>query len=358
MIMFWQKKEFQEAYFDTLNNFFKFNKRTHFFEIDFSKPWWYTILKRKFRYIFLVSSEVLQATFESLVPLGFGIAISQQKMEYLTYIIFGYIGLEIINRLAVYSNGLTIAEVQGSIALEAQNFFLTVDPIFHSTKSSGAIVSKMQAGGREFIMMMNMICFQIIPTVISYITVTLTLIYFNGYLGLVSVTFFILITLLTSFFRYINSNSLVKKWIGAREKYAAITTENLIQNSHIRSTFATIETIQRTEKLVRNAYNTRNIMFMGGAMVTFFARMLYIVSVFVIGYGILDLVQKGVINSVIGTTVIITYMSGSRQILRIGDTVGDVTESMANIADLFQFITNFGKQSFPVLSGDTIDQIQ
>jgi ABC-type multidrug transport system fused ATPase/permease subunit len=197
--------------------------------------------------------------------------------------------------------------------------------------------------------MINTLCFNIIPTVVSYVTVTVTLVYFNGYLGLVSTLFFIAITVLTSFFRFVNSKALVKKWISAREKASAVGVENLTQNALIRSSFATPEVVDRYVKLFRKAHNSRNIMVMGGAMVTFLGRMLYILSVLVIGYGILNLVQNGTLNAVVGTTIILTYMSGSRQILRIGDTVGEVTESMANVTDLFEFIRKFGKQTFPVL---------
>ncbi len=348
-MMFWQNPKFHEWYYNTLDNLFQFDKRTHFFEVDFAKPWWHALMKRKWRYGFLLTSEILQSVFESLIPIAFGAAISFQRYDYILYIVLGYVALEILNRLAVYSNGITTAEVSGSIQTSAQIFFLTVDPLYHATKSSGAIVSKMQAGGREFGFMINTICFHILPTIVSYITVTATLIYFNGYLGLVSTLFFLAITLLTSFFRFVNSKSLVKKWITSREKSAAMGNENLIQNALIRSSFATVETIERYVKAYRKSHNNRNIMFMGGAMVTFLARMFYILSVLIIGYGILDLVQKGNISAVVGTTIILTYMSGSRQILRIGDTVGEVTESMANIADLFQYIRDFGTQTFPVL---------
>jgi ABC-type multidrug transport system fused ATPase/permease subunit len=348
--MFWKKPGFDDKYFDTLNRFFQFEKRTHFFEVDFSKPWYYVFLKKKFRYFSLFLSEAAQSIFESLVPIALGFAISKQNYTYMFLIVLGYIVLEILNRLTVYFNGITTSEIQGSIALSAHTFFLTVDPIFHSTKSSGSIISKIQSGsGRDFNMMINGIFFHVLPALVSYATVTITLVYFNLYLGVVATIFFVIITTLTSVFRYINSNALVAKWIKVREKYAGVTTENLVQNSLIRSSFATVETLQKTKELASSAHNVRNVMFMGSALVTMVSRILYILSVLFIGYGLLDLVQKGSVNSVLATTAIITYMAGSRGILRIGDTVGDITESLANIRDLFDFIRNFGKQTFPVL---------
>jgi ABC-type multidrug transport system fused ATPase/permease subunit len=285
-----------------------------------------------------------------LVPIAFGLAISSLNYSYIVYIVLGFIFTELLDRFAVYINGITTAEIQGSIAQSAQIFFLTVDPIYHSTKSSGSIISKIQSGsGRDFNMMINSIFFHILPALVSYATVTITLIYFNLYLGIIATIFFVIITMLTSVFRYINSNALVAKWVKARDKYAGVTTENLVQNSLIRSSFATVETLQKTKELASSAHNVRNVMFMGSALVTMVSRILYILSVLFIGYGLLDLVQKGSVNSVLATTAIITYMAGSRGILRIGDTVGDITESLANIRDLFDFIRNFGKQTFPVL---------
>jgi ABC-type multidrug transport system fused ATPase/permease subunit len=348
--MFWKKPDFNDKYFDILNSLFKFDKKIQLFDVDFTKPWYTTLWKKRFAYLIVLISEISYNIFEPLVPIGFGIAVSQQKYEYILYIGLAFLLFEVFNRVAVYINTIANAEVQGSISISAQNFFLTVDPIHHSTKSSGSILSKIQAGGgRDFLMMMNSVIFNIFPTITSYITVTITLIYFNGYLGIVSTIFFIIITLLSSASRYLNSNALSKKWIDARDKYASVSTENLVQNALIRSSFATVEVAENTKKLALKSLNTRSVMFGGGALITFISRLLYNISILVISFGVLDLVQKNVISAVIGTTIIITYMSGSRQVLRIGETIGDVTESMANIKDLFDFIASFGKQTYPVL---------
>jgi hypothetical protein len=349
-LLFWKNPGFNDWYFNFLDKLFNFEKRIKLFDVDFTKPWYLTLWKKRLPYLFVLISEISYNIFEPLVPIGFGIAISQQKYEYILYIGLAFIAFELFNRIAVYINTVTNAEIQGSISISAQKFFLTVDPIYHSTKSSGSILSKIQAGGgRDFLMMMNSIIFNVIPTITSYITVTVTLVYFNGYLGVMSTSFFIIITLLSSFFRYINSNALSKKWIDSREKYAGISTENLVQNALVRSSFATVEVVENTKKLAINLLNTRSIMFTGGALVTLISRILYNISILIISYGVLDLVQKNTISAIVGTTIIITYMSGSRQVLRIGETIGDITESMANVNDLFDFITNFGKQTFPVL---------
>jgi hypothetical protein len=38
--------------------------------------------------------------------------------------------------------------------------------------------------------------------------------------------------------------------------------------------------------------------------------------------------------------------------MKIGDLVSNTSETFANINDLWSFINNFGKQSFPVLPED------
>lgn len=350
ILTFWKNSEFNDWYFDFLDNLFDFEKRIKLFDVDFTKPWYTALWKKRFAYSFVLISEISYNIFEPLVPIGFGIAISQQRYEYILYIGLAFLIFELFNRVAVYLNTVTNAEIQGSISVSAQKFFLTVDPIYHSTKSSGSILSKIQSGGgRDFLMMMNSILFHVLPIITSYVTVTATLIYFNGYLGIISTGFFVIITMLSSFSRYINSKALSKKWIDARDKYAALNTENLIQNALVRSSFATVEVIKNTKKLAMKSLNTRSVMYSGGALVVFISRILYNISLLVISFGVLNLVQKNIITAVTGTTIIITYMSGSRQILRIGETIGDITESMANVNDLFDFINNFGKQTFPVL---------
>jgi ATP-binding cassette, subfamily B, bacterial AbcA/BmrA len=340
--------KFKEAYFNFFKNLFKFENRLELNSVDFQKPWWHLLFLQKWKYIFVIISEIIQAVYEAFFPLAIGFAISQKEYKYILYIVGFYVLFECINRISSFIYQVAIGSTQASIMNDTQKFFLNVDPIYHSTKSTGQISSKLQAGGREFVSLFILIFFTIIPVVTSYIGVSLILLSFDRNVGIVALGFFILITIVSSLLRYIHSNTLTTFWIKSREKFIANQVENLSQNQYIRSTFSTTEQIQKTKNIITNSISVGLIMNQGNSLIIFIIRMLYVSSLFWIGFLILKLVQENKLDVVLGTTMILTYVNGSSQILRIGDFISQVTESIQNMNDLWDFIRKFGKQTYPV----------
>jgi ABC-type transport system involved in cytochrome bd biosynthesis fused ATPase/permease subunit len=197
-------------------------------------------------------------------------------------------------------------------------------------------------------MLLNIV-YDIFPTFVSYIAVTITLAKFNPLLGTIAIVFFTILTIFSSILRYFHAKSLTKRWIFFRDKVISNQVENLQQNNLIRSSFATYEASKKANEIITSSLAIRNVMNQGDSINRFIIRMLYISSVAAIGYITVDLVRIGQLEPVLATSLILTYISASSQTLRIGDLVLNITESLININDLFSFINNFGKQSFPVL---------
>lgn len=86
-----------------------------------------------------------------------------------------------------------------------------------------------------------------------------------------------------------------------------------------------------------------------------FTRVSYAISTLLIGLIIFDLSSTGQINSGIGISLLLAYFNGAGPILRVGDTIRTIVEKTSRQIDLFQFIRQFGVQSYPVLAGDKID---
>jgi ABC-type multidrug transport system fused ATPase/permease subunit len=345
----------QTKYYNFLTKLFRFESKIKIYPVDFAHPWYDVFWHEKVKFGLVFIIEILQAIYEAVLPLAVGYAILESKFEYVLWIIGAYIGLEILNRIALYLWHLATGNTQSSILIAMQTFFLTTDPIHHATKSTGKIVSKIQAaGGRDFMVMMGTFMFEILPVIVTYFTTTVVLIRFDLKIGLVSLGFFVVITTLSSFLRYFHTVSLNQPWIKARDKYSANQVENLTQNALIRSTFATPEQIENSIGLINKTIAIRNIRNQGNSVNVFIMRVLYMTSVLVISYMTFELLKSNQISTILATTLLLTYINGSRQILKIGDLIAQVTESQGNIEDMYQFINNFGKQTFPVLEGKVI----
>jgi ABC-type multidrug transport system fused ATPase/permease subunit len=348
--LFTISENFRQSYFTVLKSFFQFDRFIRFHSVDFQKPWWTLFLLQKWRYGFVIFSEIIQSIYEALFPLAIGFAISQQQYVYILYIVGVYIIFEVMNRFSSWIYQTSLASTQGSIMDATQTFFLTVDPIFHSTKSTGQISSKLQVAGREFVSLFGLIFFTIIPVLSAYFSVTVILLSFSTKIGLVALGFFVFITIISSILRYIHSHTLTEIWIKSRDKYIANQIENLSQNNYIRNSFATIEQIGKSQEINKQTLVVRNILSQGNGLIVFIVRLLYISSVLWIGYLVLDEVNAGNLTTILGTTMILTYINGSSQILKIGDFISQATESIQNMNDLWDFIRNFGKQTYPVES--------
>jgi ABC-type multidrug transport system fused ATPase/permease subunit len=342
--------DLQTKYYDFLTKLFRFENKIKLYPVDFARPWYNVFWHEKIKFGLVFIIEILQAVYEAVLPLAVGYAILESKFEYVWWILGIYVGLEILNRIALYLWHLATGNTQSSILIAMQSFFLTTDPIHHATKSTGKIVSKIQAaGGRDFMVMMGTFMFEILPVIVTYFTTTIVLIRFDLRIGLVALGFFVVITVVSSFLRYFHTVSLNRPWIEARDRYSANQVENLTQNALIRSTFATPEQINKSIGLINKTIAVRNIRNQGNSVNVFIMRILYMISVLAIAYMTFELLKANQITSILATTLLLTYINGSRQILKIGDLIAQVTESKANIEDMYQFINKFGKSSFPVL---------
>ncbi len=78
-------------------------------------------------------------------------------------------------------------------------------------------------------------------------------------------------------------------------------------------------------------------------------QLIYRLSLFVLAYFILKLVESEQLDILTGSSLLLTYLGGSATMLWIGQKTRRLIQSYFKIVDLFDFMKGFGKQSFPVL---------
>jgi ABC-type multidrug transport system fused ATPase/permease subunit len=78
-------------------------------------------------------------------------------------------------------------------------------------------------------------------------------------------------------------------------------------------------------------------------------RIIYIGTVLTLGLYLISLIQQGLITSIMGASLIITYINGTREVLKVGRKIRKFLKSVTRVKDLFSFICSFGNQTFPVL---------
>jgi ABC-type multidrug transport system fused ATPase/permease subunit len=350
--MFYNDPKFQEKYYNLIAGLFAFEKVLRIIPVDFHDKWWKPLWDQKLRFFADLLSEIIQAIFGALTPLILGYAIYNK--DYQVILLFGaaYLGIEILNRILLRIRAIYVMQAENSINYAAYNFFLTVDPIFHNTKSSGQIISKIERASRSFGDIINMFLGDAVYIVISFITIIVTLTTFNLKLGVISGITFIILALINGFLSFLNSTSLIKRTIIAQDKKTAISVENLQQNALIRSSFATVEQDKTTKKLILKLMLERSVSWFGSGIAVTVNRILFLVASLVLSFTILDLINQNQMPAVTGVALLVTFLNASNSVLRVGSIIRGMTEKYSEIIDLFGFIRGFGKQTFPVLDED------
>jgi ABC-type multidrug transport system fused ATPase/permease subunit len=354
--MFKLSSEFKERYYNFIYKYFNLEKDIKLLPVDFNKPWYQILLDQKWNLSLQIILEFVQSVFSSLTPVILGFALFNSKIEYLYYFAIVYIILEIFNRVVIRYFSILIMQSKNSVAFSAYQYFLSVDPIYHTTKSSGQIISKIQKTTSDLEMLISAIVEVLLPTVIGFLTVVITIATFDYRLGIVGTISFILITTVNGGLNFINAEIFKKKTIAAEDKAKADSVETLQQNALIRASFASNEQLQKVRKSTVKSMIIESVSRQTFGVTRTLTRIIYAISTLLIGLIIYNLTSTNEINAGIGISLLLAYFNGSSQILRLGDLIRNIIQIISRQEDLFDFIRQFGVQTYPVLETDKIDE--
>ncbi|MEM1312359.1 MAG: ABC transporter transmembrane domain-containing protein [Patescibacteria group bacterium] len=337
-----------------LSRLYNFRNQVNLVNVDFNKPWWKILLQQKFVFAFTLVAEVIQGAYQALTPIIIGYAFINGRVEYVYGFFLGYVLLELLNRQNLKKYLLMTLEMSRSIKVSANTYFLTVDPIFHSTKSSGKIISKIDRASGNIQDAMNSLVGGIVPILSRFLTVVVAVSTLNWLLAVISISSFIIILSFQYFSLRLNLKIFHKEMISKRDRLSAVNIENLQQNSLIRSVFASNEQNKKMIEVARESSLAKANYYFTNGVITTLVRMIYITSVTLIMLVIYNLVEQGSIETNFAIAFIISYLSGSGQIMRLGQIIQNFSDKIAGINDLFKFIRTFGKQTYPVLEDDEL----
>ena len=353
--MFKLSSEFKERYYNFIYKYFNLEKDIKLLPVDFNKPWYQILLDQKWNLGLQIIVEFVSSVFSSLTPLILGTAFFSNKIEYLYYFAAGYVVIEILNRFVLRYFSILMLQSKNSVAFSAYQYFLTVDPIYHSTKSSGQIISKIQKTTSDLEMFISGSVEVFLATIVAFVTVIITIATFDYRLGIVGTISFILIALVNGGLNFINAEIFKKKTIAAEDKAKADSVETLQQNALIRASFAANEQLGKVKKSTTKYMVLESVSRQTFGVTRTLTRIVYATSTLLIGLIIYDLTSTNQMNVGIGISLLLAYFNGSGQILRIGDLIRNLIQIISRQEDLFEFIRQFGLQTYPVLEGDKIE---
>jgi len=355
--MFRNNQEFSEKYFPFLDRFFGFSKRLKLLTVDFNLPWWKIIWdQRKLAAVFLFA-EFLFQIFVANVSLSIGWVINSGEYQYLNLIFLVWVGLVILLIFNNYINTLLQVQTINSVHYAATKYFLTVDPIFHSTRSSGQIITKVNRGSESFESVMDLASFDIFRVIIRSSSVTLSLFLINRILGWIALINLSLIFILAIISKLASVSATSPRYIADEDVYKSTALETIREIYLIRSIFASNEQNNRLKNNYLSYMNSTAVSWQTNTTIDLFIRIIYVFSLGFLVNTCVWLTQSNQISQVIALAVISTYFVGTNEILQIGKSFERIIDRITRIRDLYTFIRSFGKQNYPVLEGDIKNEL-
>lgn len=356
--MFRKDSSFSQKYFPILYRFLRFEKVAKLHSIDFKRPWWRVVLHERLAIGLILVDEILLSAFLTSLPAVLSIVVTQGRYGLFQWMMVSWIGLLGLGSWACYLYCAALARTIWSTAFQATIFFLTVDPIYHSTRSSGQIIAKVNRGSEAFEDLVDTAVFDVVGILTSLSTIVITFFVFNSTIGWFALAAMFIAIGLSTTNQIIYNRIVSPAWIKQDDTTKAINIESLQQVAHIRAAFATQEQVGKLGAEAKRALATVATVWYGGITASQSVRLLYILSIWIIGNQILQLVQTGNLSQVSAIALLGTYFGGLNLIVRLGRSVERFSDRLSRITDLFAFIRGFGQRTYPVLITDQLPQQQ
>lgn len=334
-------------------NFLK--RKLKIIDIDFVAPWWKPITGQMFFLSIALGTRTINAISRPLIVFFTGLVFSTGQLEYLLYLFLIRVGIYALGLVGKISNSILQLRIIHSVHFFAHQRIMQIDPIFHTQRSSGTILGKIDRGARAFEEITDAIYIDIVMLVFGIITVTISFIPYSPTLALISFFQLIAIVWLNIYFSKNLVIPLEKNFIRADDKVKNLCVENLAQLSLIRTCFATTEINESLTEADFQLMNKEGSLWFTYNFFYFIIKILYLGSVFFVGFSLFLIMRSGALDTTIGLSLIMMYMRGTYDITRIERPLRTIFKTTVRISDLFSFLNDFGKQSFPVLHAKQSD---
>ena len=341
---------FIEKYYTFWTQLANTKSKVRILPIDFNAPWTRIIEQQKKYFLGAFFCETVIQIFYTLVPLLIGAIIEQQRFSLFFYLVIGWL-LAILGEFAgIYCSILLQMQCINSIQYNAYQFFLSVDPLYHTMRSSGKLFAKIERGARAYEDFLDLFMLDLVPTVISILTVVGSFFWIDAKLGILCFVLLVIIAFANITLSLLTGAAFEKKLIDADDSVKALSVESLTQVQLVRSSFATNEIAHKAYNKNNKLMYTESTAWVASSASTLITRVLYLASIFILGSAIINYILQGTVSTLIGTTILLAYIRGTYEIIKIGRRLRKLLKSVTRISDLFLFIRTFGKQTFPVLS--------
>lgn len=317
--------------------------------IDFAKPWWQIIVDQKRLALTIslltLSPHILWSISPFLLTYIFKIGSFDACM-----LIFGLWSIINFAEASGYRlNAKFQLQIIHSIHQNAHKQLLVVDPRYHTHRSSGAILGKIERAARGYEDLLDQIILEFFPMIVGVITTVIALSFYSIWLAISVSCLFLLI--ITCGYYYATKISLPwqKRFIASDDAFRATAVENLSQVHLVRATFASNHINHKLSANIKDNMKYESDLWLSYTFSNFILRTIYLVALFSVIMVLFWQVKNGNTTVVSASALAIAYLRNTQLLLKVIAPFRRYIRGFIAVKDLFAFIPTYGKQSYPVL---------
>jgi ATP-binding cassette, subfamily B, bacterial PglK len=343
------KNKFADFYHDLIYKFFNRFDGAKILPIDFQKPWWDIIWQQKYTIGFSVSFFTFQSILITLNPILFGYLLTAGHFEWILYLIGFWLFMSVFQIWITYLFDLATIRTILSVEFAAHKYFLTVDPIFHTTRASGQILNKINKACGAYDPIFEIFTFSILNATFGLITVVSAISFVDLKLGIITGICLAVMVVFSSWTEVVRNNIFESKSILIDDKLKSTLLENLAQNSMIRSSFATDLQLNKTLFDSAGVFRSTIASWNASSLNNILRRVIFWFFTSYLCFELFNMIKIGKMDAVVGAGLLVTYFAAYNSMAHIGGQIKNFLQSKTRITDLWKFINEFGVQTFPVL---------
>jgi ABC-type multidrug transport system fused ATPase/permease subunit len=315
--------------------------------VDFNLPWYSIYKKYWVRLGVSLIAETIVWVFFTTLPLIINYAIKTQNITLAISLGLVFMMLSIMVQTHMRSYVLAEAGIMGSVSNSAYKFFVKVDPIHHSTRESGKVISKINRAVGAYENTTDILTFNILRFIIQISVILVSFIYYDFTVGVIAAGSLIIMLVVSTISQIFIAKNVTPKDNDQGDIQSQVEVESLQQVALIRSSFATPEHIQKLKKTNIRTGEVQATVWISFISTAFIPRILFGIFFIIIALIIVNLVKIENLDVITSISLIAMYMS-TYSIILAGRDIERLVSNIEKIKNLYIYIQEYGDSSYPV----------
>lgn len=319
--------------------------------IAFDKPWWRIIAGQPFYLVTLIVSVVLRDLFWTLEPFLVAFVLEYQSWSFFGVACILWILSECNLIVTAVVNPRFQLSIIHSIFYSAHQRLLVIDPKYHTKRSSGVILAKIERAARGYEDLLDQMTFEFAPLCIGVVSVLIILSRHSLPLTLTVFVCLVCMVAYAYYFARYTSQQLEKEHIQADDAFKATAFENLAQVQLVRSTFATDFMRDKLSRKITENSQVEERLWRSYSFVTRILNAIYTVSIILLAAYFMLQIKEGAVSLAHAVGLILAYITCTHTLIRIIHPLRRYMRGYTAVNDLFSFMQQVGEQTIPVFGG-------